>query len=123
MTTTSARGPDGTKRILVFNKSVILVDSHDVVSFAIEDPALMLTLNYTLSDEGDPLAAEVKLSEDGATLDNTLHKWESPLGVENLSPMVFTRRRDQKRIWIKHRVYATPEHKFRTLHVSIWVEE
>ena len=119
-----ATSKNGVKRRIVYNDSILLVDSEDKLSFYFEDESLEteLTLNFTFSDSGEALTTSGTIDGNGKVFNMTLYKWDSEVGAEVTKPIEFTTN-NGKRIWIKFKTAALKKASMRMFHLTVWGEE
>ncbi|WP_188050578.1 DUF6864 domain-containing function [Flavobacterium sp. GP15] len=119
-----ATSKDGFDRRVIFNDTILMVDSDDKLSVFFNDEKLKLemTINFTFSDDGEELKTSGNFSEDGKTINMTLHKWNNSLGTEVTKPIELSTNIG-KRIWIKFKTSADKKLSFRSFHLTIWGEE
>ncbi len=115
---------DGYKRRVIYNQSVLMVDKEDEISFFVKDEKLNYetTFNFDFSNEGEELKTTGTISDDGKTINLTLHKWLNSLGTEVTTPIELSTNIG-KRIWVKFRTTAEKKNTFRMFHLTIWGEE
>jgi hypothetical protein len=120
----TAISKDGFTRRVIFNDTIILVDSEDKLSFYFNDEKLKyeLTFNFTFSDNGEELKTSGNVSDDGKAVNMTLHKWNHSLATEVSKPIELSTSTG-KRIWVKFKTSADKKNSFRSFHITIWGEE
>jgi hypothetical protein len=119
-----ATSKDGFNRRVIYNDTILMVDSDDKLSFSFKDEKLKfeLTFNFTFSEDGEELKTSGTVSDDGKIINMTLHKWSNSLGIEVTKPIELSTV-SGKRIWIKFKTSADKKNSFRSFHLTIWGEE
>ena len=110
------------KEIGLYMYKVIYKFLLKLVYFKDEKLQFELTLNFTFSDDGEELKTSGDLSDDGKTVNLTLHKWNNSFATEVTKPIELSTNTGE-RIWVKFKTSADKKNSFRTFHLTIWGEE
>lgn len=117
---------DGTKRRCIFTETALLVSAEEeklIYELADETLKLKFKLAITFSDEGEENTTSGSLSDEGKTINITLHKWNSVAGVETTKAVEYTAKTTGKKVWIKFKTWADKKHNFRSFTLTVWGEE
>lgn len=119
-----AENPDGTKRRIILNEDILLVNRLDSLSFPIKDnfSPLGFTINISFSDEGEQFTTTGDVVDDGKTWNINLHKWDGPDEIELTNPIEGTNS-SGKKIWLKFKTKSNREKGYRSFHITLWIEE
>ncbi len=119
----TATSTTGIRRRVILNESILLVDSHDKLSFDVVDNQANLKLNFhfVFLDVGKELTANVDVNDKDITFN--LHRWDDNLPIENTSPYELSIVNSGEKIWCKFNTYSKKEFSQRFFSLTIWIEE
>jgi len=115
-------GKDGTRKILVYNNSILTINKNDSIVFKIKNKNLEYEIEFGFSQEGEKYSTTYWENPEKKYLRFQLHKWDSDTYVEIIVPVELAVPDSESKFLMKFRNTSTKKSKHRRFEISIWKE-
>jgi hypothetical protein len=117
-----AKSKEGIRRILVYDKNVLLVDKDDEITFIINNEYLDYTLRFRFTDKGEKYSTNVWEDKKEKLLLYQLNNWDADTWVEISKPVLLDVPDKIGKFWLKFRNVSSENKSYRNFIISIWKE-